>query len=144
MCGVDQPVQDRLGDANARLESPVRVRIGLAAGEPVTEADDLFGAAVQLAAYRLGWSRLTGVPVEQIEKDSDRDRWFTAQEAKEYGFVDHVYEASADVLLNSENLATTVPGAPFSASTSKPESSASVSRPEKFASVRAFFSAFSS
>jgi class 3 adenylate cyclase len=43
-------IQDRLDDANARLQSPVRVRIGLAAGEPVTEADDLFGAAVQLAA----------------------------------------------------------------------------------------------
>src|SRR5699024_5626552 len=34
----------------------------------------------------------TGQTVEQIEADSDRDRWFTAQEAKEYGFVDHVYE----------------------------------------------------
>ena len=43
-------IQDRLGEANARLASPVRVRIGLAAGEPVTESDDLFGAAVQLAA----------------------------------------------------------------------------------------------
>ena len=32
----------------------------------------------------------TGQSVEQIEKDSDRDRWFTAQEALEYGFVDHV------------------------------------------------------
>ena len=32
----------------------------------------------------------TGQSVEQIEKDSDRDRWFTADEAKEYGFVDHV------------------------------------------------------
>jgi ATP-dependent Clp protease protease subunit len=32
----------------------------------------------------------TGQPVEQIEKDSDRDRWFTAQEALEYGMVDHV------------------------------------------------------
>ena len=38
----------------------------------------------------------TGQTIEQIEKDSDRDRWFTAQEAKEYGFVDHVYEASTD------------------------------------------------
>ena len=34
----------------------------------------------------------TGQPVEQIEKDSDRDRWF-AQEALEYGFVDHVEQA---------------------------------------------------
>ncbi|MBB5908050.1 ATP-dependent Clp protease proteolytic subunit [Actinoalloteichus hymeniacidonis] len=32
----------------------------------------------------------TGQTVERITKDSDRDRWFTAQEALEYGFVDHV------------------------------------------------------
>ena len=32
----------------------------------------------------------TGQTFEQITKDSDRDRWFTAQEAKEYGLVDHV------------------------------------------------------
>ena len=32
----------------------------------------------------------TGKTVEQINKDADRDRWFTAQEALEYGFVDHV------------------------------------------------------
>jgi len=37
----------------------------------------------------------TGQPVEQIEKDSDRDRWFTAQEALEYGFVDHVVSKAA-------------------------------------------------
>ncbi|GAA4300373.1 ATP-dependent Clp protease proteolytic subunit [Klenkia terrae] len=32
----------------------------------------------------------TGQTVEQIAIDSDRDRWFTAAEALEYGFVDHV------------------------------------------------------
>ncbi len=37
----------------------------------------------------------TGQTKEQIEEDSDRDRWFTAAEAKEYGFVDHVYEHAA-------------------------------------------------
>ena len=36
----------------------------------------------------------TGQPVEKIEADSDRDRWFTAQEAKEYGFIDMVVERS--------------------------------------------------
>ncbi len=36
----------------------------------------------------------TGQPVEKIEADSDRDRWFTAQEALEYGFIDHVIERS--------------------------------------------------
>jgi len=34
----------------------------------------------------------TGQPVEKIEADSDRDRWFTAQEAKDYGFIDVVVE----------------------------------------------------
>jgi len=35
-------------------------------------------------------ARHTGRPVEQIERDSDRDRWFTAAEAQEYGLVDAV------------------------------------------------------
>ena len=34
----------------------------------------------------------TGQPVERIEADSDRDRWFTAEEAKDYGFIDQVIE----------------------------------------------------
>jgi ATP-dependent Clp protease protease subunit len=34
----------------------------------------------------------TGQPLERIQADSDRDRWFTAQEALEYGFVDHIAE----------------------------------------------------
>src|ERR1700684_1733278 len=37
----------------------------------------------------------TGQPIERIETDSDRDRWFTAQEALEYGFIDAVIERSA-------------------------------------------------
>ncbi|MEO7836394.1 MAG: ATP-dependent Clp protease proteolytic subunit [Acidimicrobiales bacterium] len=37
----------------------------------------------------------TGQPVERIEADSDRDRWFTAQEALEYGFIDKVIERAA-------------------------------------------------
>lgn len=32
----------------------------------------------------------TGQPIEKIHEDSDRDRWFTANEALDYGFVDHV------------------------------------------------------
>jgi ATP-dependent Clp protease protease subunit len=32
----------------------------------------------------------TGQPLEQIERDADRDRWFTADAAKDYGFIDHV------------------------------------------------------
>ena len=40
-------------------------------------------------------ARHTGQPLEKILKDADRDHWYTAQEAKEYGFVDHVV-TSAD------------------------------------------------
>jgi ATP-dependent Clp protease protease subunit len=39
----------------------------------------------------------TGQTVERITEDSDRDRWFTAQEALEYGFVDRVIEKTASV-----------------------------------------------
>ena len=41
----------------------------------------------------------TGQPVERIEADSDRDRWFTAEEALEYGFIDKVIDRS---LLDSQ------------------------------------------
>ncbi len=39
----------------------------------------------------------TGQSFETIERDSDRDRWFTADEAKDYGFVDHVVESARQV-----------------------------------------------
>lgn len=38
----------------------------------------------------------TGQSMEQITRDSDRDRWFSAEEAKEYGFVDHVFSRASD------------------------------------------------
>ncbi len=37
----------------------------------------------------------TGQTIERIEADSDRDRWFTAQEALDYGFIDAVIDRSA-------------------------------------------------
>ncbi|HEX7276411.1 MAG TPA: ATP-dependent Clp protease proteolytic subunit [Acidimicrobiales bacterium] len=39
----------------------------------------------------------TGQSVEQIEADSDRDRWFTAEQAKDYGLIDHVFTAAAQI-----------------------------------------------
>jgi ATP-dependent Clp protease protease subunit len=38
----------------------------------------------------------TGHTPEQIELDADRDRWFTAEQAKEYGMVDHVIRKATD------------------------------------------------
>ena len=37
----------------------------------------------------------SGQSVEQVERDSDRDRWFTPEEALEYGLVDHVVASAA-------------------------------------------------
>src|SRR5699024_7908182 len=34
----------------------------------------------------------TGQPLEKIEKDTDRDNFMTAEQAKEYGLIDHVME----------------------------------------------------
>jgi ATP-dependent Clp protease, protease subunit len=44
----------------------------------------------------------TGQTIERIEADSDRDRWYTADEAKEYGIVDRVIERATQ----AEALAT--------------------------------------
>ncbi len=43
-------MQRGMARAFAESETPIRIRIGLNAGEPIAEDDDLFGTAVQLAA----------------------------------------------------------------------------------------------
>jgi len=45
----------------------------------------------------------TGQTVDQIEADSDRDRWFTAEQALEYGFIDHVYERASQIKSEAPN-----------------------------------------
>jgi ATP-dependent Clp protease protease subunit len=39
----------------------------------------------------------TGQPVDQIRADSERDRWFTAQQALDYGFVDHIVSGVSQI-----------------------------------------------
>ena len=57
-------------------------------------AADIAIQAEQFAATKREMAELiafhTGQSFEQVTEDSDRDRWFTAEQAKEYGFVDHV------------------------------------------------------
>jgi ATP-dependent Clp protease protease subunit len=48
-------------------------------------------------------SRHTGQTLAQIEADSDRDRWFTAEQALAYGFIDHVYERAAQITTDAPN-----------------------------------------
>jgi ATP-dependent Clp protease protease subunit len=42
-------------------------------------------------------SEHTGQPLERVEQDSMRDRWFSAGEARDYGIVDHIVERFDDV-----------------------------------------------
>ncbi len=42
-------------------------------------------------------SKHTGQGIEQVELDADRDRWFTADQAKEYGLIDHVVSNAGDL-----------------------------------------------
>ena len=39
----------------------------------------------------------TGQTIEQIEADADRDRWFTPDQAKDYGFIDQVIKSAQEV-----------------------------------------------
>jgi len=42
-------------------------------------------------------ARHTGQPLDQVERDADRDRWFTAEDARDYGFIDQVVDNAAEV-----------------------------------------------
>ena len=57
-------------------------------------ADLILGMKKELA--QITASR-TGKAVEQVEADGDRDHWFTAQEALEYGFVDQVIDSPQEI-----------------------------------------------
>ena len=62
---------------------------GGTAADVQTQAELILGMKRQLATLT---AAQTGKTVEQIMQDGDRDRWFTAQEALEYGFIDHIQE----------------------------------------------------
>ena len=64
-------------------------------------ASDIAIQAEQFKLTKVEMAKLiaehTGQAVEQVQADSERDRWFTAQQALEYGFVDHVVSRVAQV-----------------------------------------------
>ena len=70
-------------------------------------ASDIKILAEQIIATKREMAELiaqhTGQPIEQIEADSDRDRWFTAEQALEYGFIDHVYERASQIKSEAPN-----------------------------------------
>jgi ATP-dependent Clp protease protease subunit len=65
------------------------------------QASDIAIQAEQMAyTKRLMAERIashTGQELAQIQADSERDRWFTAEEAKEYGIIDHVIERRGEL-----------------------------------------------
>jgi ATP-dependent Clp protease protease subunit len=46
----------------------------------------------------------TGQSIATVERDSRRDRWFTAEEAREYGLIDHILGSVDDVRPMVQNL----------------------------------------
>ena len=65
-----------------------------------TAADIAIQAEQMLYTKRMFQERVafhTGQPQDQVEADSDRDRWFTAEQAKGYGLIDHVFTAAAQI-----------------------------------------------
>lgn len=61
--------------------------IGGTASDIKIQAEQMIQLKKQLAQLIADHS---GQPLERIEADSDRDRWFSAAEAQEYGLIDHV------------------------------------------------------
>jgi len=65
-----------------------------------TASDIAIQAEQMLYTKRMFQERVafhTGQSAEQIEADSDRDRWFTADEARDYGFIDKVITGATQV-----------------------------------------------
>ena len=77
-----------------------RVMIHQPSGGAGGQAADITIAAREILRWRRTLSdvisRLTGKPQEQVERDSDRDYYMSAPEAKEYGIVDHVVSSTKD------------------------------------------------
>ena len=78
-----------------------RVMIHQPSGGAGGQTADIAIAAREILRWRKtlneSLSRHTGKTAEQIEKDSDRDYYMSAQEAKDYGIVDHVVSSTRDV-----------------------------------------------
>ena len=90
------------GAAGKRYALPhARIMMHQPSGGIGGTASDIKIQAEQMSFTKKNMAELiafhTGQKAETITEDSDRDRWFTAAEAKEYGFVDHVVKSAGQV-----------------------------------------------
>jgi len=78
-----------------------RVMIHQPSGGAGGQAADIAIAAREILRWRKALNETlakhTGKSAEQVEKDSDRDYYLSAQEAKDYGIVDHVITSTREV-----------------------------------------------
>ena len=77
-----------------------RIMIHQPSGGATGQTSDISIAAREILRWKNKINEIlsehTGKPIDQIESDSDRDYYMTAEEAKEYGIVDHVIEFKKD------------------------------------------------
>ena len=90
------------GAAGKRICLPhARVMMHQPLGGVRGQASDIAIQAEQLAYVKRLMAERTahhsGQTVEQVQADSERDRWFTAEEAVQYGLCDHVISSRADI-----------------------------------------------
>jgi len=83
-----------------------RVMIHQPSGGATGQTSDISIAAREILRWKLTINEIlaehTGQPMERLEKDSDRDYYMTAEEAKDYGIVDHVITSERNLKKNSE------------------------------------------
>ncbi len=63
-------IQEEFASYNQNSKTPIRVRIGIHAGEPVEESDDFFGLAVQMAARICGIAQANAILVSREVRDA--------------------------------------------------------------------------
>ena len=82
------------GKRNALPNSRIMIHQPLAGMEGTAEDIMIHAREFSKIKERLNAILLkhTGHPLEKIEKDTDRDRFMSAEEAQEYGLIDHVIE----------------------------------------------------
>ncbi|KAB8332334.1 ATP-dependent Clp protease proteolytic subunit [Scytonema tolypothrichoides VB-61278] len=85
------------GTKGKRLALPnTRILIHQPLGGAQGQATDIEIEAREILRMRQQLNEMlaarTGQPIEKIQKDTDRDFWMSAQEAKEYGLIDRVIE----------------------------------------------------
>jgi ATP-dependent Clp protease protease subunit len=69
--------------------------LGGSAADVAIQADNLQATLDRLRSII---ARHTGRPIDDVVRDVGRDRWFDAEQAREYGFVDRVASSIADIV----------------------------------------------